>query len=41
MYSRYAEGLRWRVEVTSVSESSVGGIKEVMRSSAGTRVYSG
>ena len=25
MYSRYAEGLRWKIEVTSASESSVGG----------------
>jgi peptide chain release factor 1 len=40
MYSRYAEGLRWRVEVTSVSESSVGGLKEVIALISGTRVYS-
>jgi peptide chain release factor 1 len=40
MYSRYAEGLRWRVEVTSVSESAVGGIKEVIALISGNRVYS-
>ncbi|MDP8982518.1 MAG: peptide chain release factor 1 [Acidobacteriota bacterium] len=40
MYSRYAEGLHWRVEVTSVSESAVGGIKEVIALISGKRVYS-
>jgi len=40
MYSRYAESLRWRVEVTSVSESSVGGLKEVIALITGNRVYS-
>ncbi len=40
MYSRYAESQRWRVEVTSVSESSVGGIKEVIALVSGDRVYS-
>ena len=30
MYSRYAETQRWKVEVTSSSESSVGGLKEVI-----------
>src|SRR5215470_6854285 len=30
MYNRYAESQRWRVEVTSVSESSVGGLKELI-----------
>src|SRR5947209_5899727 len=29
MYSRYAEGMRWKVEVLSSSESGVGGLKEV------------
>jgi len=40
MYSRYAEGQRWRVEVTSVSESSVGGLKEVIALVSGNKVYS-
>ena len=40
MYSRYAESQRWRVEITSVSESSVGGLKEVIALVSGERVYS-
>jgi len=40
MYSRYAESLKWRVEVTSLSESSVGGIKEVIALVSGNKVYS-
>jgi len=40
MYSRYAESQRWRVEVTSVSESSVGGLKEEIALVSGNKVYS-
>jgi peptide chain release factor 1 len=40
MYSRYAESLRWRVEVTSVSDSAVGGLKEVIALISGDKVYS-
>ncbi len=40
MYSRYAEQQHWRVEVTSVSESSVGGLKEVIALVSGNKVYS-
>jgi len=40
LYSRYAEGQRWRVEVTSASESSVGGLKEVIALVSGDKVYS-
>src|ERR1700680_240244 len=40
MYSRYAESMRWRVEVTSVSESSIGGLKEVIALVSGNKVYS-
>ena len=40
MYTRYAEVQGWRVEVTSSSESSVGGLKEVMALVSGRRVYS-
>src|SRR5690349_9545942 len=40
MYSRYAEIQRWKVEVLSTSESSVGGLKEVIAIIEGNRVYS-
>src|SRR5580658_9686692 len=40
MYSRYAESQRWRIEVTSASESSAGGLKEVIALVSGDRVYS-
>jgi len=40
LYSRYAEDRRWRVEVTSSSESSVGGLKEVIALISGDKVYS-
>ena len=40
MYSRYAETQGWKVEVLSTSESSVGGLKEVIAIIEGTRVYS-
>jgi len=40
MYSRYAESQGWKVEVLSTSESSVGGIKEVIAIIEGKRVYS-
>src|ERR1700693_1656386 len=40
MYSRYAETQKWRVEVTSMSESPVGGLKEVIALVSGDKVYS-
>src|SRR5579872_6834750 len=40
MYSRYAETQRWKIEVTSSSESSVGGLKEVIALISGEKVYS-
>jgi peptide chain release factor 1 len=40
MYSRYAESQRWKMEVTSSSESSVGGMKEVIALVSGNKVYS-
>ena len=40
MYSRFAETHGWKVEVTSSSESSVGGLKEVIALINGHRVYS-
>jgi peptide chain release factor 1 len=39
MYSRYAETQNWKMEVTSASESSVGGLKEVIALVTGTKVY--
>ena len=40
MYCRYAETQHWKVDVTSSSESSVGGLKEVIAIISGDRVYS-
>ncbi len=40
MYSRYAEGNRWKVEVLSSSESGVGGVKEVIAMIEGRGAYS-
>jgi peptide chain release factor 1 len=40
MYNRYAETQGWRVEVTSSSDSSVGGLKEVIALINGNKVYS-
>jgi peptide chain release factor 1 len=40
MYTRFAEQHRWKVEVLSLSESGVGGYKEVIAIIEGARVYS-
>ena len=40
MYTRYAESQRWKVEITGVSESSMGGMKEVIALVSGDKVYS-
>jgi peptide chain release factor 1 len=40
MYSRYAETQGWKIEVTSSSESAVGGLKEVIALVNGDKVYS-
>ena len=40
MYTRYGETQGWKVEVTSSSESAVGGLKEVIALVTGNRVYS-
>ena len=40
MYTRYAEGQRWKVEVLSTSESGVGGLKEVIAMIEGRGAYS-
>jgi peptide chain release factor 1 len=40
MYSRFAESQRWRIEITSASESSAGGLKEVIALVSGDKVFS-
>ncbi len=40
MYSRYAEEKKWRVELTSSTDSSAGGVKEVIALISGEKVYS-
>ncbi|MEY2411962.1 MAG: peptide chain release factor 1 [Acidobacteriaceae bacterium] len=40
MYTRFAELKKWKVEVLSTSESSVGGLKEVIAIIEGERVFS-
>jgi peptide chain release factor 1 len=40
MYTRFAEQHRWKVEVLSLSESGVGGYKEIIAIIEGNRVYS-
>jgi peptide chain release factor 1 len=40
MYNRYAERNGWKVELLSMSESGVGGIKEVIAIISGKNVYS-
>src|ERR1700691_4168222 len=40
MYTRFAEQHRWKVEVLSMSESGVGGYKEVIAIIEGARVHS-
>jgi peptide chain release factor 1 len=40
MYSRYSESQGWKVDVSSISESSIGGYKEVIALINGDKVYS-
>ena len=40
MYSRYAERQGWRLELMSLSETGIGGVKEVIASIEGRHVYS-
>ena len=40
MYSRYAEGRRWRVTVTDLSEAGMGGIREAVALVEGNGAYS-
>ncbi len=40
MYCRYAESIRWKTEVIDMSETEVGGMKEVVFTVSGKGVYS-
>ena len=40
MYTKYAEGRRWKVEVMDISSTGVGGIKEVIASIQGNGAFS-
>jgi peptide chain release factor 1 len=40
MYCRYAEKRRWKVEIMSIHETGIGGIKEVIALISGDRVFS-
>src|SRR5262245_61768209 len=40
MYTRYAEGQRWKIQTSDLSESGIGGVKEVIAVVEGERVYS-
>lgn len=40
MYTRYAETMKWKVEVLDVSESGAGGYKDVSAIISGNKVYS-
>jgi peptide chain release factor 1 len=40
MYTRYAEANRWKVEILSLSETGIGGLKEVIAAIEGKNVYS-
>jgi peptide chain release factor 1 len=40
MYSRYAEGRGWKVEIMSANESDTGGYKEIIALVAGNKAYS-
>ena len=40
MYTRYAEGRRWRVTVTDLSEAGMGGVKEALALIEGEGAYS-
>ncbi len=40
MYSRFAEERRWQVDIVHVSETELGGLKEVVAQIRGARVYS-
>jgi peptide chain release factor 1 len=39
MYSRFAEGQKWKIEVMNINETELGGLKEVIFSVSGKNVY--
>jgi peptide chain release factor 1 len=39
MYSHYAEGKRWKIEIMSANETGIGGFKEIIFSVSGKDVY--
>lgn len=39
MYQRYAEGQRWKIEMMDLSDTGIGGVKEVSLSIMGNNVY--
>jgi peptide chain release factor 1 len=39
MYTKYCESKNWKVEVTSISEGTVGGYKEIIMKVSGDKVY--
>jgi peptide chain release factor 1 len=39
MYTKYCENKGWKVEVTSISEGTVGGYKEIIMKVSGNKVY--
>lgn len=39
MYSKYAETKKWKLEIMSINEIGIGGIKEIVYSIAGKNVY--
>ena len=41
MYSKYAQGKRWKINILSAHPGEVGGFKEIILSIEGERVYSG
>ncbi len=40
MYHKYAENMRWKLEILSCSSTGIGGIKEVIANISGKNVYS-
>ena len=39
LYTKYCESMNWKIEVTSMSEGTVGGFKEIIMKISGNKVY--
>jgi peptide chain release factor 1 len=39
MYTKYCESKKWKIEITSISEGTVGGYKEIIMRVSGDKVY--